>query len=173
MSSDPLFAFPQMKLLMNASYGFPAKPCLVPRFLPGYCTVLLRRHVRNKGDPLCGSVGLVERNYMYSVIRFRDGQETTVSTSYLAPFPRYPVNTEKIAPDAASNHPPPSSAENFSPARHDTFSTAAETFSRSPDLHSPSPNTDSSPLPAHENVQHLRRSTRWRKHTDRFGDWST
>ena len=55
--------------------------------------VLLRRHVRNKGDPSCDLVDLVESNQTYSAIRLRDGQETTVSTSDLAPFPRCPVNT--------------------------------------------------------------------------------
>jgi len=75
--------------------------------------------------------------------------------------------------DIASNHPPPSSVENFSPACHDTSSTADETLARSPDLHSPSPNTDSSPLPPHEDVQPLRRSIRSRKPPDWFGDWST
>ena len=59
--------------------------------------VLLRRHIHNKGDPLCDPVDLVESNQTYSVIRLRDGQETTMSTSDLAPYSRCPVNTDKIA----------------------------------------------------------------------------
>jgi len=78
--------------------------------------VLLRRHVRNKGDPLCDPVDLLDSNQTYSAIRLRDGQETTVSTSDLAPYPRCPVNTDEIASDVASNQPPPNSVENFSPA---------------------------------------------------------
>ena len=37
------------------------------------------------------------RLLQYSVIRLRDGQETTVSTSELAIFPKCPVNTDEIA----------------------------------------------------------------------------
>ena len=48
--------------------------------------VLLRRHVRNKCDPLCDPVELMEGNQTYSVIRLGDGQETTVSTSWLSAF---------------------------------------------------------------------------------------
>ena len=132
----------------------------LPSWLLHRRPVLLHRHVRNKGDPLCDPVDLVERKQTYSVIHLRDGQETNVSTSDLAPNPRCPVNTDEITSDVASNHPPQNSVENFSPACHDTSSTADETFPRSPDLHSPSPSTDSSPLPPHEDVQPLRRSTR-------------
>ena len=86
-------------------------------------------------------------------MRWRNGQETTVSTSYLALFPMCSVNTGEISSDVGSNHSPPNSVENFTPACHDTSSTADETFARSPSLHSPSPNTNSSPLPPHEDVQ--------------------
>ena len=58
--------------------------------------ILLRRHVRNKGDPLCDSVELVEGNQTYSVIHLGDGQESTVSISDLAPYPRSPAIVEEL-----------------------------------------------------------------------------
>ena len=48
--------------------------------------VLLCRHVRNKGNPLCDPVELVEGNQTYSVIRLGDGQESAVSTPGGPPF---------------------------------------------------------------------------------------
>jgi len=103
-------------------------------------------------DPLRDPFELVEGSQTYSIIRLRDGQERTVSTSDLAPFLRCPVTSDEMASDIASNHPPHNNVENFSPACHDTSSTADETFARSPDLHPPSPSTDSFPPPPHEDV---------------------
>jgi len=37
-------------------------------------TVLLRRHVRNKGDPFCNPVELVEGDPNYSLVRSPDGR---------------------------------------------------------------------------------------------------
>jgi len=62
-----------------------------------------RRHVRNKGYP-CDPVELVEGNQTYSVTRLGDGQESTVSTSDLAPFPRSPAIAEELPTEVAS-HP--------------------------------------------------------------------
>jgi len=44
--------------------------------------------VRIEGEALCDPVELIEANGNYAVIRHRDGQESTVSTSDLAPYPR-------------------------------------------------------------------------------------
>jgi len=49
--------------------------------------VLLRRHVWNKGDPLCNEVLLLEVNPWYAHIQHSNGREDTVSTSDLAPCP--------------------------------------------------------------------------------------
>ena len=46
--------------------------------LPGL--VLLKKFVRNKQDPFCEKVELIEANPNSALIRFRDGRETTVST---------------------------------------------------------------------------------------------
>jgi len=51
-------------------------------------TVLLRPFMRYKGEPLCDAVELIESNGIYAVMRHRDGQESTVLTSDLAPYPR-------------------------------------------------------------------------------------
>ena len=58
----------------------------LPSWLLTPGTVLLRRHVRRKGDPFCDPVELVEGNPTYSVVRLPDGKESTVSTSDLAPY---------------------------------------------------------------------------------------
>jgi len=130
--------------------------------------VLLRRHVRNKGGPLCDPVELVEGNQTYSVIRLGDGQESTVSTSDLAPFPRSPTIAEELTTDVASHPTTPSGVDSVLPDNLGDPPPAAE----SPGLTSPSPSTDSFPSPPCADVPPLRRSIRFRKPPDRFGDWS-
>jgi len=44
----------------------------LPSWLLTPGTVLLRRHVRNKGDPFCDPVELVEGDPTYSVVRLPD-----------------------------------------------------------------------------------------------------
>ena len=51
-------------------------------------TVLLPRFVRNKGDPLCDEVDLIETNPSFARIRLSNGFESTVFTKDLAPCPR-------------------------------------------------------------------------------------
>ena len=46
--------------------------------------VLLRKHVRNKSDPLVDAVELLEANPSFAKVRFPDGRESTVSTGDLA-----------------------------------------------------------------------------------------
>jgi len=130
--------------------------------------VLLRRHVRNKCDPLCDPVELVEGNQTYSVIRLGDGQESTVSTSDLAPFPRSPAIAEELTTDVASHPTTPSSVDSVLPNCLGDPPPAAESLG----LTSSTPSTDSFPSPPCADVPPLRRSTRFRKPPDRFGDWS-
>jgi len=47
----------------------------LPSWLLTPGTVLLRRHVRRKGDPFCDPVELVEGNSTYSAMRLPDGKE--------------------------------------------------------------------------------------------------
>ena len=49
--------------------------------------VLVRRFVRNKGDPLVDEAELLSANPHFSHIRYADGRETSVSTGDLAPCP--------------------------------------------------------------------------------------
>jgi len=75
----------------------------LPSWLLTPGTVFLHRHVRNKSDPFCDPVELVEGNPTYSdVVRIRYGRESTVSTSDLAPYPpahngnANPANTDSL-----------------------------------------------------------------------------
>jgi hypothetical protein len=48
--------------------------------------VLMKKHARvSKYDPLVQEVDLIEANPDYAYVKLRDGRETTVSTSHLAP----------------------------------------------------------------------------------------
>ena len=49
-------------------------------------TVLLKRFVRNKSEPLCDEVELLDANPKTALVRFPDGRECTVSVSDLAPL---------------------------------------------------------------------------------------
>jgi len=130
--------------------------------------VLLYCHVRNKGDPLCDPVELVEGNQTYSVIRLGDGQESTVSTSDLAPYPRSPAIAEEPMTDVTSHPTTPSDVDSVLSNCLGDPTPAAE----SPGFTSPSPSTDSFPSPPCADVPPLRQSTRFRKSPDRFGAWS-
>ena len=134
----------------------------------------LRHHVRNKGNPLCEPVELVEGNQTYSVMRLGDGQESTVSTSDLAPFPRSQTIAEELTTDVASNPTTPSGVDSVLPNCPGDLPPSAEPppAAELPGLTSPSPSTDSFPSPPCADVPPLRRSTRFRKPPDRFGDWS-
>ncbi|XP_066963204.1 uncharacterized protein [Macrobrachium rosenbergii] len=60
----------------------------LPTWLCESGTVLLRRHVRRKEDPLVEEVQLLEANPSYAHVRFEDGREDTVAISDLARCPR-------------------------------------------------------------------------------------
>ena len=49
--------------------------------------VYLRKFIRNKSDPLCERVYLLDANPSYAHVRLFNGKETTVSTSDLTPVP--------------------------------------------------------------------------------------
>ena len=58
-------------------------------------SVLLRKFLRsNKQDDLMEKVELTHVNPIYAYIRYKDGRESTVSLSDLAPFPRNTSNIE-------------------------------------------------------------------------------
>ena len=55
----------------------------LPSWLLSPGTVLLHTFVRNKSEPLCDIVDLVEANQHYAIVRHEDGSESSVSTSDL------------------------------------------------------------------------------------------
>jgi len=85
---------------------------MLGRSLPSWMitpgTVLLK-FVRNKSDPLCEEVYLLDANPKSALIRFQDGRETTVSTSDLASAGRRvdsPDSYEDIDDPTAEVEPP-------------------------------------------------------------------
>ena len=68
----------------------------LPTWLCESGTVLLRRHVRRKEDPLVEEVELLEANPSYAHIRFKDGREDTVAIGDLARYPRDVQSTPEI-----------------------------------------------------------------------------
>ena len=59
----------------------------MPAWLLKEGPVYLRKFIRNKSDPLCERVYLLDANPSYAHVRLSNGNETTVSTSDLAPVP--------------------------------------------------------------------------------------
>ena len=57
----------------------------VPTWLTDTQTALLKRHVRNKQDPLVDEVEVMEVNPAYAHVRTSDGVEKTVSLKHLSP----------------------------------------------------------------------------------------
>ena len=144
----------------------------LPNWLLNPGPVFLRNHVRNKGDPLCEEVELIESNFSFAHVRFPDGRETTVSTKDLAPNP--------------SNDFQSSNVDQESSLLPDTVTDAAKISSEMP----PDPSTHSHDITPttsqqHQNIHKLnhtpstplqkpqeepRRSTRIRKPPVRYGD---
>ena len=76
----------------------------LPNWLLNPGPVFLRNLVRNKGDPLCQEVKLMENNFSFTHVRFPNGRETTVSTKDLAPNPSN--NFQSSIVDQESSLPP-------------------------------------------------------------------
>ena len=100
------------------------------------------------------------------MISLGDGQESTVSTSDLALYPRSPAIAEEPMTDVTSHPTTPSDVDSVLPDCLGDPPPAAE----SPGFTSPSPSTDSFPSPPCADVPPLRRSTRVRQLPDSFGD---
>ena len=132
---------------------FPRRSVLgrsLPTWLITPNTVLLKRFVRNKSEPLCDEVEHLDANPKTALVRFPDGRESTVSVSDFnepCDVPETPTDdrtsdTETMQSETGQN----------GHAGHD----ATET-NQTVDLHD-------QPAPS------LRRSTRIRRPPDRFGD---
>ena len=117
-------------------------------------TVLLKKFVRNKSDPLCEEVDLLDANPKSALIRFQDGRETTISTSDLAPAGRCvhcPDSYESIDDTTADVEPPVPVA------------LPSESSQNSEEIDMPLDSVGDRP-PA------LRRSSRMRRPPDRYGN---
>ena len=133
----------------------------LPTWLITPNTVLLKRFVRNKSEPLCDEVELLDANPKTALVRFPDGRECTVSVSDLAALSDMSDNEPCDVPETPTeNRTSDTDAETVQSetgqnghAGHD----ATET-NQTVDLHD---------LPAPS----LRRSTRIRRPPDRFGDY--
>ena len=161
----------------------------MPSFLLNPGTVLLRRFVRTKSDPLCDEVELLEANPSFCHVRYKNGKESTVSTQDLAPFPQLSGEDSCIVKEDNLSMPLDSrsnEAEGFVPPVVDKTMTDKnsgtlphhfpfeETALRSP-VQEPVPTTnfqtieDTNDKDRPENAtKTIRRSTRNRKPPDRY-----
>ena len=74
----------------------------LPTWLITPNTVLLKRFVRNKSEPLCDEVELLDANPKTALVRSPDGRESTVSVSDLAPFSDMDDNEPCDVPETTS-----------------------------------------------------------------------
>ena len=138
-------------------------------FEPG--PVLLRRFVRDKSEPLCDQVDLIEANPKYALIRYPNGRESTVSVTDLAPFPKIsstssPGDTKSLVSEL------PITEDQISPS-HDK-SVTKETSGSSETCEKLAPTSESaidSNVTDAKDVTPPRRSSRISKPPDRYGEW--
>ena len=116
---------------------------------------------------MCDPVELIEANGNYAVIHHSDGQESIVSTSDLAPYPRpHEVRTQRPSEAPVLENSEGSQAHDADSADVcDSGATPRDGELEVPDDRSPAPNCDS-------HVPMLRRSMRQRRPPDRYGEWT-
>ena len=123
--------------------------------------VLLRRFVRDKSELLCDVVELLMANPTYARVRRKDGKETTVSTSDLAPYPRV---SPTVDVDKANNGEGESSVIDLPLASETEQDQREESLDKSDSVEAN--------LFREEPTIGLRRSTRIRRAPNRFGKWT-
>ena len=128
--------------------------CSMPTWLLSPGPILLRRHVRTKGEPLCDQVHLLDANPSYAKIQFPDGKEDTVSTHDLASCPVSPGNNQYFNNQSDLSY--------------------SSEVSDSSDLAESNPQRSSETVPDNSltNIPPRRSERRIRKAPDRFGDWT-
>ena len=126
----------------------------MPSWLAQPGPVLLKRHVRDKSDPLVDEVELLHANPHYAFVRYPSGRETSVATKHLAPS----GGGETILPSVADAGPTP---EPDGVSQLCDHATDAAALSEEPALPSYAEAPASPQLP--------RRSERVRRPVDRFG----
>lgn len=119
--------------------------------------VLMRRHVRQKHDPMVDEVELLEVNPQYAHVRLPDGRETTVSLRHLAPRGTAPTEHSDTDNEADAHKQIPAPTPEL-PTVHETLPTPPLEPVPEPENADPEPVrtlSDSGP-----STEPLRRSTR-------------
>jgi len=138
---------------------FPRRSMLgrsLPTWLITPNTVLLKRFVRSKSEPLCDEVELLDANPKTALVRFPDGRESTVSVSDFAQL--------------SDNEPcdvPETTTENCTSDTETVQSETGQNGHAGHDANKSNQTVDLQDQPS----QSLRRSTRIRRPPDRFGDY--
>ena len=128
----------------------------IPAWMTNSDQVLIKRHVRNKGDPFVDQGKLIEANPQYAMVEFEDGRRTTVSIKDIAPLPKSNNTLEsEVTPNSLTDCEiqEPSSGRSVvsDPAESEISETSEDPKVTHPEI---------------ENV--LRRSTRKRKEPERL-----
>jgi len=132
----------------------------MPSWLLSEGSVLLRRHVRSKSDPLCDEVLLLKANPSYAHIRYPKGREDTVSTSDLAPCHDIGIELSTPPVPTSEGESAETSCDVRPPTEPDTATRQLE--------HAAVPSSEEPQLPPA--VPPLRRSSRPRRPPDRYGE---
>ena len=161
---ERLFTFPRRAMTGTA----------MPTWLLSQGTkVLLRRFVRDKSDPLCDVVEILDANPTYARVRREDGRETTVSTSDLAPYPNI-TNEERntvVQHDAEILPPFPMQTDVSSDDKKTSPTTETQPPVTSPYKRSSEGLSESDSLETSPTIT-LRRSERNRRPPERYGQWA-
>ena len=154
---ERMFKFPRRAMAGTA----------MPSWLLSQGHILLRRFVRNKDEPLCDELFLLDASPTYARIQWPNGKEDTVSTSDLAPCP-VPSENNVIPTTSQSEQrvDKPNAEITVSPHSivnsQDCLQSVEPTRQSEPETSNDDLNSSSSSLP--------RRSNRLRRPPDRYGD---
>jgi len=129
--------------------------------------VLLRRFVRTKGEPLCDEVELsLDANPTYAHVRYPNGNESTVSTSDLAPVP---AQLEQDPNNETPTHVVPATDVALLP----TVSSDVDVDYRAVQNKDQTVEVTTAPDEnARAETHRPRRSCRERRPPERFGEWT-
>ena len=135
----------------------------LPAWLLQPRTVLLRRFIQNKDDPLVEEVELLRANPSFAQVRFPSGRESSVSTNDLAPLP-----TDVLTSDASKRlaEPPQLQSDSLEVLQLQQTKEASELKYNESDVQTEDKNLNTE----EDNNQPLRRSSRIRKPPERYGD---
>ena len=140
---------------------------MLGKSLPGWLlqpgTVLLRRFIRSKDDPLVEEVELLRANPSFAQVRFPSGRESFISTNDLAPLP-----SDVLTSDASTRLTELPQLQSDSPELPQSQQTkeASELEYNESDVQTEDENLNTE----ENNNQPLRRSSRIRKPPEIYGD---